>query len=77
MSPSTQREWIEIASSGTYGNTSSSLPLHRGSGLKWKQHFMRCRNDGSPSTQREWIEMTTKVSSIRDMLVSLYTEGVD
>ena len=56
-SPSTRREWIEMAHTALHKRPFSGLPPHGGSGLKSGSHPLPCRATLSPSTRREWIEM--------------------
>ena len=77
MSPSTRREWIEIAASNPLTSAHGGLPPHGGSGLKYIKNGIRFFVFASPSTRREWIEIVMMLRSADCTVVSLHTEGVD
>ena len=56
-SPSTRREWIEMALDASILASHLCLPPHGGSGLKSVRHRNGYNDGKSPSTRREWIEM--------------------
>ena len=65
LSPSSQREWIEICNRCNGSDRTVRLPLHRGSGLKSLYPVYRNGMDRSPSSQREWIEIAGYARSER------------
>ena len=76
MSPSTRREWIEIAPDFCFIPLLLS-PSTRREWIEINYHDLDEMLPMSPSTRREWIEITAVFIAFQTVVVSLHTEGVD
>ena len=76
ISPSTRREWIEIAFSRSAFSRSAS-PSTRREWIEISGKYASEKFETSPSTRREWIEIDDLLGGRTRAIVSLHTEGVD
>ena len=77
-SPSTRREWIEMAAVKVSYPGGCQSPSTRREWIEiGRFRLSDATYDGSPSTRREWIEIAPDFLFAIYCCVSLHTEGVD